>query len=160
MKSKPDRAVDNDVLTLLSYAQGDFDLLEKAIREHGSEQTDNDFCYLDSLSNYRAYLLENPDCDFAPIKNHCVLPATHHRLYGLNSDLRLEVLKAFTPEESEEHHNNSDTVINSLIDSAISKTKIPTRLSTFVKDKLHNITEALDTTFITHHRLAVLRRGA
>jgi hypothetical protein len=44
MKSKPDRSVDNDVLTLLSYAQGDCDLLERAIRDHGGDQTDNDFC--------------------------------------------------------------------------------------------------------------------
>jgi hypothetical protein len=62
---------------------------------------------MDSLVNYRAYLQENSNYDFAPIKKHCVLPDTRHRLYSLSADLQLEVITAFNPEENEEHHNNS-----------------------------------------------------
>ncbi|CAE8635269.1 unnamed protein product, partial [Polarella glacialis] len=88
MKAKPDRVVDNDVLTLLSYAQGEPDLLEKAVRQPGKEATNSDYVYLDSLTNYKAYPAENPDYDFAPIKGHYILPSTHHRLYQLNATLR------------------------------------------------------------------------
>ncbi|CAE8587400.1 unnamed protein product [Polarella glacialis] len=150
IKDRPNRDADQDVLTLLAYSQGEPHLLEKAIRDNGQEQTDIEYVYLDALINFQTYLSVNPNNDFSPIKGYYVLPSTHKRLYELNATLRFSVLAAFTPDTNEQHHNQSNTALNYLIDKAMKLTKIPTRTSTFVKDKLNNLPEPLDTTYISH----------
>ncbi len=152
IKNKKNRNLDQDTCTLLTYAQGDTDFLEHCIRNQDSELSNEDYSYLDTLENLKTYLSVNPDYEFRPIKQHYVMPSTHNRLYQLPPHLRYDVLAAFRPETNETHHNEANTTLNHLIDEAIRLTTIPTRTSTYLKDKMENLPTSPDTSTLDYHK--------
>ncbi|CAE8649206.1 unnamed protein product [Polarella glacialis] len=60
MKNKPDRNPENDISTLLNYAQGDSTLQGQAIRDKGQGQTYIVLVYLDAFADFEAYLSIHP----------------------------------------------------------------------------------------------------
>ncbi len=152
VKNKDNRNLDQDTCTLLTYAQGDTDFLELCIREQDNELSTVDYSYLDTLGNLKTYLSVNPDYEFRPIKQHYVMPSTHNRLYQLPPYLRYDVLAAFCPETNEIHHNAANTTLNRLIDEAIRLTTIPTRTSTYLKDKMENLPTSTNTSTLDYHK--------